>query len=106
MSAHDLLKSYREKRDFSKTLEPEKDSESLGQSRSTSRSRTALSFVIQKHAARNLHYDFRLELDGTLKSWAVPKGPSLDPSVKRMGVHVEDHPLSYASFEGLIPEAS
>ena len=104
MSAHDLLKTYREKRDFSKTLEPEKDSESLGQSRSTSQSRTALSFVIQRHAARNLHYDFRLELGGTLKSWAVPKGPSLDPSVKRMGVHVEDHPLSYASFEGLIPE--
>ena len=104
MSAHDLLKSYREKRDFSRTLEPEKSGESLGQSRSTSQPRTALSFVIQKHAARNLHYDFRLELDGTLKSWAVPKGPSLDPSVKRMGVHVEDHPLSYASFEGPIPE--
>ena len=104
MSAHDLLKRYRAKRDFSKTSEPEKGGESLGKLRSTSQPRTALSFVIQKHAARNLHYDFRLELDGTLKSWAVPKGPSLDPSVKRMGVHVEDHPLSYASFEGPIPE--
>ena len=104
MSAHDLLKSYREKRDFSKTPEPEQGGESGGQAGSNSPSRQALSFVIQKHAARNLHYDFRLELDGTLKSWAVPKGPSLDPSVKRMGVHVEDHPLPYASFEGPIPE--
>lgn len=104
MSAHDLLKKYREKRDFSSTPEPEKSGEALRQSRSISKPRTALSFVIQKHAARNLHYDFRLELDGTLKSWAVPKGPSLDPSVKRMGMHVEDHPLSYANFEGSIPE--
>ena len=104
MSAHDLLKSYREKRDFSKTREPGLGSEFPGQSVNKGASREALSFVIQKHAARNLHYDFRLELDGTLKSWAVPKGPSLDPSVKRMGVHVEDHPLSYASFEGPIPE--
>ena len=104
MSTSDLLKRYREKRDFTRTPEPEKGDESSVAQARPNKANQALSFVIQKHAARNLHYDFRLELDGTLKSWAVPKGPSLDPSVKRMGVHVEDHPLPYASFEGHIPE--
>ncbi|UDM52448.1 DNA ligase D [Cupriavidus sp. MP-37] len=93
------LDKYRRMRDFGATPEP-----SGGAARATPRKRAAaLSFVIQKHAARRLHYDFRLELGGTLKSWAVPKGPSLDPNDKRMAVHVEDHPMDYAGFEGVIP---
>jgi bifunctional non-homologous end joining protein LigD len=89
------LSQYWKKRDFRATSEPRGKVARAGKS---------LAFVIQKHAARSLHYDFRLELDGTLKSWAVPKGPSLDPKVRRMAVHVEDHPLSYGDFEGVIPE--
>jgi bifunctional non-homologous end joining protein LigD len=94
------LDDYNRMRDFSATSEP---SASKRSGRKTAKDH-ALQFCIQKHDASHLHYDFRLELDGTLKSWAVPKGPSLDPKVKRLAIHVEDHPLDYATFEGSIPE--
>lgn len=92
----DSLKAYHEKRDFRTTSEPSAQDENGQQAEPF--------FVIQKHDARTLHYDFRLAVNGVLKSWAVPKGPSTDPREKRLAVPTEDHPLSYADFEGVIPE--
>jgi DNA ligase D-like protein (predicted 3'-phosphoesterase) len=95
MATDDSLKKYREKRDFRRTSEPQGEKK---------KSSAEPMFVIQKHDASRLHYDFRLEVDGVLKSWAVPKGVSTDPSERRLAVPTEDHPLEYGDFEGVIPE--
>ena len=91
--ARDPLAAYNAKRDFARTKEPKGAVAKTGGN----------SFVVQKHDATRLHWDFRLEIDGVLKSWAVTKGPSIDPADKRLAVRTEDHPLSYGDFEGLIP---
>ena len=105
------LEEYRKKRNFSKTLEPAGETVHKSPEGETAHKslegesppKSGLLYVIQKHAARALHYDFRLELDGVLLSWAVPKGPSLNPRDRHLAVRVEDHPLEYGSFEGSIP---
>lgn len=89
------LSEYNKKRDFKKTAEPK------GKIRKSGKE---LHFVVQKHDASRLHYDFRIEMDGVLVSWAIPKGPSSDPSIKRLAIHVEDHPMGYIDFEGTIPK--
>lgn len=88
------LKKYQTKRNFQKTTEPKGEEQQRGQS----------IFMVHKHYARNLHYDFRLEDGGVLKSWAVPKGPPTEAGIKRLAVQVEDHPIGYGNFEGVIPE--
>ena len=103
------LRTYRRKRDFTKTAEPEgtkpDEAEEKGPAEAAGAQRLSGGlFCIQKHAASRLHHDLRLELDGVLVSWAVPKGPSLDPKVRRLAVHVEDHPIEYGGFEGTIPK--
>lgn len=97
MKEEDPLKEYKEKRDLKKTPEP-----FTGEKISPDKPK----FVIQKHNARNLHYDFRLEVNGVLKSWAIPKGPSTDPGQRRLAIPTEDHPLDYIDFEGIIPQGN
>src|ERR1700751_4236398 len=92
------LTEYKRKRDFKKSAEPE------GRAKSSRKAARAASFVIQKHDATRLHYDFRLEMDGVLKSWAVPKGIPWEKGQKHLAVEVEDHPIEYATFEGIIPK--
>ena len=110
-TARGQLAEYRRKRDFTRTAEPAGSPGAAAKTVSARHAASArrkkaskLRFVVQKHAASHLHFDFRLELDGVMKSWAVPKGPSYDPSVRRLAMEVEDHPIEYNTFEGIIPQ--
>src|SRR5580765_7941265 len=98
-----VLEKYKQKRNFQATPEPSGDVKLAGERAKKQESSKELFFCVQKHLASHLHYDFRLEHKGVLLSWAVPKGPSLDPSIKRLAMHVEDHPIEYGDFEGVIP---
>ena len=101
------IQEYHDKRDFAKTPEPTGNTQQQKNKREQSTETDSLRFVVQKHDARRLHYDFRLETkEGVLKSWVVPKGFSLDPKVKRLAVMTEEHPLDYLLFEGIIPQGN
>ena len=99
-----VLEKYKQKRNFASTPEPSGDLTVAEQRAGKQKESESLFFCVQKHLASHLHYDFRLEWKGVLLSWAVPKGPSLDPKTKRLAMHVEDHPIEYGTFEGVIPE--